>query len=73
MALFPDDRPATGGGTNGTTSGYNVFAPQQKIAVNRVGKKVIVKGLDGTFQETDSVEANLLFEILQEMRKGKRL
>ena len=41
------------------------------IAISRFGKKVYVKGKDGSFQESDSVEANLLFEILQETKKKK--
>ena len=52
-------------------TGFNIFAVQDEITVSRVGKKVMVKGRDGTFQETDSVEANLLFEILKVLRKSK--
>jgi hypothetical protein len=49
--------------------GFNVFSFQDEIQINRIGKKVQVKGRDGTFQETDSVEANLLYEILKQLKK----
>ena len=50
-------------------TGFNVFSYSDEISVSRLGKKVMVKGRDGTFQETDSVEANLLFEILKVLKK----
>ena len=49
--------------------GYSVFSVFDDVNFSRVGKKVMVKGRDGTFQETDSVEANLLFEILKQLKK----
>ena len=49
--------------------GFNVFSIQDEVVFSRLGKKVSVKGRDGTFADTDSVEANLLYEILKEMRK----
>ena len=52
-------------------TGFNVFSISDEVTFNRIGKKVIVKGRDNTFQETDSVEANLLFEILKAL-KNKR-
>ena len=42
-----------------------------EINVTRAGKNVMVKGLDGTFEESATVEANLLYEILKELRKKK--
>lgn len=48
---------------------FSMFSYSDDISVSRLGKKVMVKGRDGTFQETDSVEANLLFEILKTLRK----
>ena len=50
-------------------AGFNIFSYSDEVAFSRLGKKVQVKGRDGTFQETDSVEANLLFEILKQLRK----
>ena len=50
-------------------TGFSVFSYADEISVSRLGKKVMIKGRDGTFQETDSVEANLLFEILKVLRK----
>lgn len=52
--------------------GYNVFAVQQDINFNRIGTKVFAKGLDGTNTDSNSVEANLLFEILKELRQQNR-
>ncbi len=52
-------------------SGFNVFSFSDEITVNRIGKKVNIKGRDGTYNETDSVEANLLFEILRQLKKSK--
>ena len=51
--------------------GFNVFTMQEDVTFSRVGKVVAVKGRDGTYEETDSVEANLLYEILKEFRKKK--
>jgi len=42
------------------------------VVISRFGKKVYVKGRDGTFQESDSVEANILYEILQLTRAKKK-
>lgn len=52
-------------------NGFNVFSVSEEIQINRLGKKVMIKGRDGTFQESDSVESNLLFEILKVLRKSK--
>lgn len=41
-----------------------------EVDFSRYGKKISVTGIDGTFAESDSVEANLLFEILKQLRKG---
>lgn len=48
---------------------YNMFRFQDEITVSRMGKKVIVKGRDGTSSDSDSVEANLLFEILKTLKR----
>lgn len=51
--------------------GFNVFAMQDEVTFSRIGKRVSLKGRDGTFQDTDSVEANLLLEILRELKRRK--
>lgn len=51
--------------------GFNIFAYADDISVSRLGKKVQIKGRDGTFQDSDSVEANLLYEILKELKRKK--
>ena len=48
---------------------FSMFSVSDEIQVNRIGKKVAVRGRDGTFTESDSVEANLLFEILKVLKK----
>ena len=52
--------------------GFDVFSVYDEVTFNRIGKRVMVKGRDGTFQESESVEANLLFEILQQIKKGSK-
>lgn len=42
------------------------------VSISRFGKKVYVRGKDGTFQESDSVEANILYEILELTRAKKK-
>ena len=51
--------------------GFDVFSIHDDVTFSRLGKKVAVRGRDGTFQETESVEANLLLEILKELRRKK--
>lgn len=51
--------------------GFNIFSIADEVTFSRIGKKVLVKGRDGTFQESDSVEANLLLEILKTLKKSK--
>lgn len=51
--------------------GFDIFSVSDDIQVNRLGKRVIVKGRDGTFTESDTVESNLLFEILKTLRNKK--
>lgn len=51
--------------------GFNVFAVNDGAKFNRVGKKIMMKCLDGSNNESDSVEANLLFEIMNAL-KAKR-
>jgi len=48
---------------------FSMFSVSDEITVNRVGKRVTIKGRDGTFTDSDSVEANLLFEILKVLKK----
>ena len=48
---------------------FSVFSVSDEITVNRVGKRVTIKGRDGTFTDSDSVESNLLFEILKQLKK----
>ena len=50
---------------------FSIFSRMDEINVTRAGKNVMVKGLDGTFEESATVEANLLYEILKELRKKK--
>ena len=50
---------------------YSMLSFMDEVTFSRFGKKVMVKGRDGTNQESDSVEANLLFEILKELKKRK--
>ena len=52
-------------------SGFNIFGFSDEITVNRVGKNVTIKGRDGTFNQSDTVEVNLLFEILKQLKKSK--
>ena len=54
---------------NEKESRFNVFKFSDEIDINRVGKKIVIKGRDGTFQESDSVDSNLLFEILKVLKK----
>lgn len=51
--------------------GFSVFSVFDDVVYNRIGKKIMVKGRDGTFQEADTVEANLLYDILKELKKKK--
>ena len=48
---------------------FSMFSISDEITVNRVGKRVTVKGRDGTLTDSDSVESNLLFEILKVLKK----
>ena len=48
---------------------YSMFSVSDEINVNRVGKRVYVKSRDGTSTDSDTVEANLLFEILKVLKK----
>lgn len=52
-------------------SGFNVFSLSDEIQVSRLGKRVQIKGRDGTFTDSDTVEANLLYEILKALKKSK--
>lgn len=45
------------------------FDKQDDVSFSRFGKKISVIGRDGAFAESDSVEANLLLEILKALKK----
>ena len=49
--------------------GFNIFTYADDVKFSRAGKKVTVRGLDNTSADSDSVEANLLYEILKTLRK----
>ncbi len=49
--------------------GFDVFANSDEIQINRLGKNVMIKGRDGTFVESNTAEANLLFEILKALKR----
>ena len=51
--------------------GFDVFAASDDIQINRLGKNVMIRGRDGTFTESNTAEANLLFEILRQLKKSK--
>lgn len=48
---------------------FSMFTMSDDIVVNRSGKRIMVRGRDGTFEESSTVEANLLFEILKALKK----
>ena len=52
-------------------TGFNVFSVHDEVSFNRLGRKIYVKGRDGTQSDSDTVEANLLFELLKAIRKSK--
>lgn len=52
--------------------GFSAFSKNEDVIYNRMGKKITARGLDGQFTDSDSVEANLLFDILKELKKGKK-
>lgn len=56
-------------GNKTPAKGYNVFSVSDEVVFNRVGKKIYAKGKDGSFVESDTVEANLLFEMLKVLKK----
>ena len=49
--------------------GFDVFSSSDDIQINRLGKNVMIRGRDGTFTESNTAEANLLFEILKALKK----
>jgi len=51
--------------------GFDIFTYNDDVQFNRLGKKIFVKGRDGTSGESESVEANLLFEILKALKNKK--
>ncbi len=40
--------------------------------ITRKGQSIEVRTADGSLQESSSVESNLLFEILQQLKKGSK-
>ena len=54
-----------------STRGFDIFSAHEEIQINRMGKSVMVRGRDGTNVESNSVEANLLFEILKTLKRSK--
>lgn len=51
--------------------GFNVFSIQDEVTYTRVGKNVTLKGRDGTFESSSTVESNLLLDILKALKKSK--
>lgn len=49
--------------------GFDVFANSDEVQINRLGKNIMVRTRDGSFTESNTAEANLLFEILKALRK----
>ena len=52
-------------------SGFNIFSYSDEITISRLGKDVQIKGRDGTNNKSDTVEANLLYEILKALKAKK--
>ena len=48
---------------------FSMFSVSDEIQVNRIGKRVTIRGRDNQFTDSDSVEANILFEILKVLKK----
>ena len=49
---------------------FDMFTVHDEVQVNRIGKKITVRVLrDGSFVDSDTAEANLLFEILRQLKK----
>lgn len=49
--------------------GFDVFAASEDVQISRRGKNVSIRGADGTFTDSNSAEANLLFEILKALKR----
>ena len=49
--------------------GFDVFSNSDEVQINRLGKNVMVKCRDGSFTESNTAEANLLFEILKALKR----
>lgn len=49
--------------------GFDIFAVSEEVKVNRIGKQVTVRALDNSFVQSETVEANLLFEILKALKR----
>jgi len=58
---------------NGTSGfrGFNIFQANDTVTFSRHGTKMIVRGRDNVSAESGSVEANLLYEILRELKKSR--
>lgn len=49
--------------------GFNIFRYNDDVSFNREGKTVYMRGRDNTGSSSDTVEANLLLEILKALKK----
>lgn len=50
-------------------TGFNIFSFGDDITFNRLGKTVYARGRDNTHVSSETVEANLLYEILRVLKK----
>lgn len=48
---------------------FNIFAFSDDVKISRLGKTVSVVGRDGTNVSSETVEANLLYELLKVLKK----
>ena len=56
---------------NGPKRGFDIFSAADDVQINRLGKNVMVRTKDGSFTESNTAEANLLYEILKVLKKQK--
>lgn len=51
-------------------TGFNIFEYQEQVKISRIGNRVTVSSVkDNSFTDSNSVEANLLYEILKALKK----
>ena len=50
---------------------FSMFSVNDEITISRIGKNVTIRGRDGTNNSSDTVEANLLMEILKALKAKK--